>query len=231
MNKEMKNAIDTVLKNIGDNKEAMKALLAAIAETSKIDAENKKAKVKETCKYVICLERHTVEGKKVYHPFVMTPPTSNDPKMHIVANAVEAQDVAQKYGMVLHDNVYAMPATAAQIKKLTDLLKDCNKRIVDAVNAAADAVGAISKNVDKDILCAEYMQNLMDSCGGVIGSSMDENSKIIEKDLELVDIRRDAIDENDLDGYNWEEEEDLDDCKNCGDCSCECCPDHPNNNL
>ena len=228
MNKDMKKAIDTVLANIGDNKEAMKALLAAIAETSKIDTENKKVKVKETCQYVICLERHTVEGKKVYHPFVMTPPTSDNPKMHIVANAVEAQDVAQKYGMMLHDNVYAMPATTAQIKKLTDLLKDCNKRIVNAVNAAADAVGAISKNVDKDILCAEYMQNLMESCGGVIGSSMDENSKIIEKDLELVDIRRDAIEE--YDGGDWDEE-DLGDCKDCEDCSCECCPDHPNNNL
>ena len=185
-NTAMNNAINTIIANIGNNPEAMKALIAALSETGKIAAENKTEKVKKTCRYVICLERMTIDGDKVYHPFVMTPPTCENPVMLIADNAVKAQDMAQHYGMMIRDNVYAMPATEEQIEKLTELLKDCNKRIVDAIDTAVEAVGMISQNIDKDALCAQYMQQMMANCHCVIGSSMTEGSEIIEEDVEVI---------------------------------------------
>lgn len=179
-------AINTILENIGNNPEAMKALMAAIAETNNIAAEEKTESVKKSVRYVICLERITVAGDKVYHPVVLTPPTCKRPKMFIVDNAVDAQNEAQRFGMRIRDNVYAMPATEEQIKKLTKLLKECNKRIVDAINAAVEAVGVISQNIDKNALYAKYMQQMMQNCKCIIGSSMNENSEIIEEDVEVI---------------------------------------------
>ena len=226
-NTAMNNAINTILENIGNNPEAMKALMAAIAETGKIAADPKTEAVKKSCRYVICLERMAVNGSKVYHPVVMTPPTCEDPRMLIVDNAVEAQDEAQRFGMMIHDNVYAMPATEEQIEVLIDLLKKCNKGIVDAVNAAVRAVGMVSANIDTDMLCAQYMQQMMQNCRGIIGSSMTEDSEIIEEDIEVIHpdrVEEDCDDEWDEDAY----EDECDD--ECDYCDCDCCPNHPDNN-
>lgn len=219
-NTAMNTAISTILENIGNNPEAMKALMAALAETGKIAAETKTAEVKKSCRYIICLERMTARGNKVYHPFVMTPPTCEKPVMLIADNAVKAQDMAQRYGMMIRDNVYAMPATEQQIKKLLELLKACNKRIVDAVNTAVRAVGMVSANIDTDKLCAQYMDQMMKNCNYVIGSSMDENSGIIEKDVEVIHPQNVCNDDDDVDEYDEEYDEDDDDCPcdNCRDC-------------
>ncbi len=224
-NTAMNNAINTILENIGNNPEAMKALMAAIAETGKIAAEPKTEQTKQSCRYIICLERMTVDGGKVYHPFVMTPPTCENPEMLIASNAVQAQDMAQTYGMRIRDNVYAMPATEEQIKKLTELLKACNTRIVNAVNAAVRAVGMVSANIDTDMLCAQYMQQMMQNCNGVIGSSLDENSKIIEEDIEVIHPDR-IVEDEDFNDEDYDEDECDDDCDYC---DCDCCPNHPNN--
>ena len=222
----MNTAINTILENIGNNPEAMKALMAAIAETGKIANETKTEQVKNTCRYVICLERMSVDGFKVYHPFVMTPPTCEEPEMLIADNAVKAQDMAQVYGMRIRDNVYAMPATEAQIEKLLELLKECNARIVNAVNTAVRAVGMVSANIDTDMLCAQYMQQMMANCKGIIGSSMTEDSEIIEEDIEVIHPER-IVEEYDEDDY---EEEDWDECDDdCEYCDCDCCPNHPDN--
>lgn len=223
-NTAMNNAIETIIANIGNNPEAMKALMAAIAETGKIANETKPEQVKKTCRYVICLERTTVNGDKVYHPFVMTPPTCENPKMLIADNAVEAQDMSQRYGMMIRDNVYAIPATEKQIEKLLELLKECNARIVNAVNTAVRAVGMISANIDTDALCAQYMQQMMANCKCVIGSSMTEDSEIIEEDIEVIHPDR-IVEEYDED-EEWDEDECDDDCDYC---DCECCPNHPSN--
>lgn len=224
-NNAMNNAINVILENIGNNPEAMKALMAALSETGKIATETKSEQTKKDCRYVICLERLTVNGDKVYHPFVMTPPTCTDPVMLIVDNSVEAQDTAQRYGMTLHDNVYAIPATEAQITKLTKLLKECNEHIVNAVNTAVRAVGAISSNIDTDILCAQYMQQMMANCNCVIGSSMTEDSEIIEEDIEVIHPNR-IVELYDKDDYDEEDDCDTEDCDYC---DCECCPNHPSN--
>lgn len=226
----MNNAINTILENIGNNPEAMKALMAAIAETGKIAAETKTEQVEKSCRYVICLERLTVNGQKVYHPLVMTPPTCENPAMLIADNAIKAQDMAQSYGMRIHDNVYAMPATEAQIKKLTELLKECNKRIVDAIDAAVEAVGMVTANIDRDVLCAQYMRQMMENCKGVIGSSMTKDSEIIEEDIEVIHPNRAVADcdcdcDDDYDDEEWDDECDDD----CDYCDCECCPNHPEN--
>lgn len=223
MNNNMNAAINTILKNIGNNPEAMKALMSAISETGKIANETKTEQVKKTCRYVICLERMTVNGDKVYHPFVMTPPTCEKPIMLIADNAVKAQDMAQTYGMRIRDNVYAMPATEKQIEKLTELLKECNARIVNAVNTAVRAVGMVSANIDTDMLCTQYMQQMMANCKCVIGSSMTEDSEIIEEDIEV--IHPDRVCECDCDEEDWTDEDDCDD--DCDYCDCECCPNHP----
>ncbi len=227
-NNAMNNAINTILANIGNNPDAMKALMAAIAETGKIAEETKTEQVKESCRYVICLERMTVDGEKIYHPFVMTPPTCKNPTMLIANNAVQAQDMAQSYGMRIRDNVYAIPATERQITKLIQLLSECNKRIVDAVNAAVDAVGMISSNINKDALCAQYMHQMMENCKGVIGSSMTASSEIIEDDVEVVHPANimDINEDEDWDDDDWND----DDCDDeCDYCDCECCPNHPDN--
>ena len=225
----MNTAINTILENIGNNPEAMKALMAAIAETGKIANETKTEQVKKSCRYVICLERVTVDGDKVYHPFVMTPPTCEEPVMLIADNAVVAQDMAQSYGMRIRDNVYAMPATEQQIKKLIELLKECNARIVNAVNTAVQAVGMVSANIDTDTLCAQYMQTMMANCKCVIGSSMTEDSEIIEEDIEVIHPDRivEEYDDEDSEDEDWDEDDCDDDCDYC---DCECCPNHPNNN-
>ena len=194
-NNAMTSAINTILENIGNNPEAMKALMAAIAETSKIAQESKTEQIKNSCRYVICLERMTIDGDKIYHPFVMTPPTCKNPEMLIAKNAVDAQDMSQRYGMMIHDNVYAIPATEEQIKKLIDLLKACNKRIVDAIDAAVDAVSMVSHNINKDMLCAQYMQQMMQNCNCIIGSSMTKDSKIIEEDVKIINPKRDLVEE------------------------------------
>jgi hypothetical protein len=230
MNNNMNAAINTILANIGNNPEAMKALMAAIAETNKIANETKTEQVKKACRYVICLERITVDGDKVYHPFVMTPPTCENPEMLIADNAVKAQDMAQKYGMMIRDNVYAMPATEKQIEKLLELLKECNARIVNAVNTAVRAVGMISANIDTDALCAQYMQQMMANCKCVIGSSMTEDSEIIEEDIEVIHPNRivevcDDDCEDDYEDEDWDDEC-IDDCE-C--CDRECCPYHSDN--
>ncbi len=229
MNNNMNAAINTILENIGNNPEAMKALMAAIAETSKIATETKTEQVKKTCRYVICLERLTVDRQKVYHPFVMTPPTHKNPAMLIADNAVKAQNMAQSYGMRIHDNVYAMPATEAQIKKLTELLKECNKRIVYAIDAAVEAVGMVSANINRDALCAQYMRQMMENCKGVIGSSLTEDSKIIEKDVEVIHPNRTPVYDIDdeYEDEDWDEDVECDD--DCEYCDCDCCPNHPNN--
>lgn len=231
----MNTAINTILENIGNNPEAMKALMAAIAETGKIAAETKTESVKKSCRYVICLERVTVDGDKVYHPFVMTPHTCENPKMLIADNVVKAQDMAQTYGMMIRDNVYAMPATEKQIEKLLELLKECNARIVNAVNTAVRAVGMVSANIDTDALCAQYMQQMMANCRGVVGSSMTEDSDIIEEDIEVIhpdriveecdeeDYDEEECDEEDYEDEDWDEDD-------CDYCDCECCPNHPSNN-
>ena len=228
-NAAMNNAIETIIANIGNNPEAMKALMAAIAETGKIAEEKKAEHVKKSCRYVICLERVTVNGDKVYHPVVMTPPTCENPRMLIVDNAVAAQDEAQRFGMMIRDNVYAMPATEAQIEKLYGLLKECNAHIVNAVNTAVRAVGAVSANIDTDALCAQYMQQMMQNCKCVIGSSMTEDSKIIEEDIEVIHPDRIAeeYDDEDYEDEDWDEDDCDDDCDYC---DCECCPNHPSNN-
>jgi hypothetical protein len=218
-NAAMNTAINTILENIGNNPEAMKALMAAIAETGKIAAEPKSEAVKKSCRYVICLERLTVDGDKVYHPFVMTPPTCKNPVMLIAENAVKAQDMAQRYGMMIRDNVYAMPATEKQIEKLTELLKECNTRIVNAVNTAVRAVGMVSANIDTDVLCAQYMQQMMANCNCIIGSSLTEESEIIEEDIEVIHPNR-KIDSDIEDDFDDEEEWDEDDCDED---NCECC--------
>ena len=228
-NAAMNTAINTILENIGNNPEAMKALMAAIAETSKIANETKTEQVKKTCRYIICLERMTVNGDKVYHPFVMTPPTCEEPIMLIADNAVKAQDMAQTYGMRIRDNVYAMPATEKQIEKLTELLKECNARIVNAVNTAVRAVGMVSANIDTNALCAQYMQQMMANCKCIIGSSMTENSEIIEEDIKVIHPNRatEEYDEDDYEDEDWDDEDWDDD--DCDDCDCECCPNHPSN--
>jgi hypothetical protein len=204
--------------------------MAAIAETNKIANETNTEQVKKACRYVICLERITVDGDKVYHPFVMTPPTCENPEMLIADNAVKAQDMAQKYGMMIRDNVYAMPATEKQIEKLLELLKECNARIVNAVNTAVRAVGMISANIDTDALCAQYMQQMMANCKCVIGSSMTEDSEIIEEDIEVIHPNRivevcDDDCEDDYEDEDWDDEC-IDDCE-C--CDRECCPYHSDN--
>ena len=228
-NAAMNTAINTILENIGNNPEAMKALMSAIAETGKIAAESKTEQVKKSCRYVICLERVTVNGDKVYHPVVMTPPTCENPRMLIVDNAVEAQDKAQSFGMMIRDNVYAMPATEKQIEKLLELLKECNTRIVNAVNTAVRTVGAVSANIDTDALCVQYMQQMMQNCKCVIGSSMTEESEIIEEDIEVIHPNRivEEYDDEDYEDEDWDEDDCDDDCDYC---DCECCPNHPSNN-
>jgi hypothetical protein len=141
--------------------------------------------------------------------------------MLIVDNAVSAQNEAQRFGMMIHDNVYAMPATEKQIEKLLELLKECNARIVNAVNAAVRAVGAVSANIDTDALCAQYMQQMMQNCKCVIGSSMTENSAIIEEDVEVIHPTH-IVDTNAYDELDDEDFEDDD----CDYCHCECCPNH-----
>ena len=228
-NAAMNTAISTILENIGNNPEAMKALMAAITETGKIAADTKTEQTKKACRYIICLERVTVDGgNKVYHPFVMTPPTCEEPVMLIADNAVEAQDTAQRYGMMIHDNVYAIPATEDQIDKLIDLLKECNARIVNAVNTAVQAVGMVSANIDTDMLCAQYMQQMMQNCHGVIGASMTDDSGIIEEDVEVIHPDRivEEYDEDDCEDENWDDDDCDDDCEYC---DCECCPNHPDN--
>ena len=224
----MNTAINTILENIGNNPEAMKALMAAIAETGKIVVESKSEAVKKSCRYVICLERLTVDGDKVYHPFVMTPPTCENPVMLIAENAVKAQDMAQRYGMMIRDNVYAMPATEKQIEKLLELLKECNTRIVNAVNTAVRAVGAVSANIDTNALCTQYMQQMMQNCKCVIGSSMTENSEIIEEDIEVIHPDRivEEYDDEDYEDEDWDDDDCDDDCEYC---DCDCCPNHPSN--
>ena len=223
----MNTDIITILENIGNNPDAMKALMAAIAETGKIANETKTEQVKKSCRYVICLERLTVDGDKVYHPVVLTPPTCENPRMLIVDNAVEAQDKAQSFGMMIRDNVYAMPATKKQIEKLLELLKECNVRIVNAVNTAVRAVGMVSANIDTDALCAQYMQQMMANCKCIIGSSMTEDSEIIEEDIEVIHPGR-IVEEYDMDDEDedWDEDDCDDDCDYC---DCECCPNHPSN--
>lgn len=229
-NAAMNNAINTILANIGNNPEAMKALMAAIAETGKIANETKTEQVKKTCRYVICLERMTVNGDKVYHPFVMTPPTCEEPIMLIADNAVKAQDMAQTYGMRIRDNVYAMPATEKQIEKLLELLKECNARIVNAVNTAVRAVGMISVNIDTNMLCAQYMQQMMANCKCVIGSSMTEDSEIIEEDIEVIHPNRIVEVCDDDCEYDYEDEDWDDECiDDCECCDRECCPYHSDN--
>ena len=203
-NAAMNTAINTILENIGNNPEAMKALMAAIAETGKIAAESKTEQVKKSCRYVICLERYTVGGEKVYHPVVMTPPTCENPRMLIVDNAVAAQDEAQRFGMMIRDNVYAMPATEKQIEKLYELLKECNARIVNAVNTAVRTVGMVSTNIDTDALCTQYMQQMMANCKCIIGSSLTEDSEIIEEDIEVIHPDR-IVEECDEDDYEDED--------------------------
>ena len=224
-NAAMNNAIETIIANIGNNPEAMKALMAAIAETGKIANETKSEQVKKSCRYVICLERVTIDGDKVYHPVVMTPLTCENPRMLIVDNAVEAQDKAQSFGMMIRDNVYAIPATEKQIEKLYELLKECNARIVNAVNTAVRVVGGISANIDTDVLCAQYMQQMMQNCNCIIGSSLTEDSGIIEEDIEVIHPDRITTEYNDDD--EWDEDDCDDDCDYC---DCECCPNHPSNN-
>lgn len=223
-NTAMNAAIETILNNIGNNPEAMAALVAALSETQKIANEPKTEAVKKSCKYVICLERYTVDGDKVYHPVVMTPPTCEDPVMLIIDNAVAAQDKAQSFGMMIRDNVYAMPATDKQIEKLYRLLKECNKRIVDAIDTAMEAVGMITANINRDALCAQYMQQMMQNCHCIIGSSLTENSEIIEEDIEVVHRNREF--DHDLNG-DYEDSWNDGECDD--DCDCECCPNHPNN--
>lgn len=181
-NNSMNNAINTILANIGDNKEAMKALIEALTTTKEI-SENETTKEDRRC--VICLERTAVDGSKVYHPFVTTAPTAKSPKMLIADDIVEGQKMAKRYSTCCL-KAYALPATEEQIEKLYDLLKKCNKRIVDAVNKAVDAVSVISVNVDKDDLCQRYMSSLMCQCGNVIGAHMTKDSKIIEKDVKII---------------------------------------------
>lgn len=224
----MNTAIETILANIGNNPEAMTALLAALSETQKIANEPKTETTKKSCKYVICLERYTVNGDKVYHPVVMTPPTCENPVMMIVDNAVAAQDKAQSFGMMIRDNIYAMPATEKQIEKLYELLKECNARIVDAIDTAVEAVGMVTANIDRDALCAQYIQQMMQNCNCIIGSSMTENSEIIEEDIEVIHLNRivESYDEDDYEDEDWDEDCDDD----CDYCDCECCPNHPSNN-
>jgi hypothetical protein len=219
-NAAMNNAINTILENIGNNPEAMKALMAAISETSKIANEAKTEQVKKSCRYVICLERFTVDGDKVYHPVVMTPPTCENPRMLIVDNAVAAQNEAQRFGMMIRDNVYAMPATEKQIEKLYGLLKECNEHIVDAIDTAVEAVGMVTANIDRDALCTQYMQQMMQNCKCIIGSSLTENSEIIEEDIEVVHPDRITEEYDYKDDFDDEEEWDEDDCDED---NCECC--------
>ena len=220
MNDNMNTAINTILKNIGNDTEAMQALLKAIVA---IDTEIKTEQAKKSCRYVICVERMTIEGEKVYHPVVMTLPTCENPRMLIVDNAVAAQDEAQRFGMRIHDNVYAMPATEEQIKKLYELLKECNARIVNAVNNAVCAMRIVSVNVDIDMLCAQCMQQLMTNCKGIIGSSLTEDSEIIEEDVEVINPNHN-IEED------YDEDEDWIDCDDdCEYCDQKCCPNHPSN--
>ena len=212
----MNQAINTILSQIGNNPDAMKALMDAIAETNKIAKEPKSEQVKKSCKYVICLKRKTVNGDTVYHPFVMTPPTCEDPRMLVINNAVDAQNEAQRYGMMMCDDVYAIPATDIQIAKLIDLLKQCNKRIVDAVEAAVETVAGVSPNIDKDMLCSQYMQQMMQNCNNVIGSSLTQDSVIIREDIEVIHPDRDI---EDIDDEDWDEEDD-----ECDNCPCSNCP-------
>ena len=217
-NTAMNEAISTILENIGDNPQAMKALLEALSETKNIAAENaKKADAGKSLKHIICLERMTVDGDLVYHPFVMTPPTSENPRMLIVDNSVDAQDVAQSYGMQIQDNVYALPATDEQIERLYALLKELNARIVAAIDTAVEAVSSVSTNIDKDELAMQYMQQMMANCNNVIGSSLSRESEIIEEDIAVIN----PDDEGDDGDDEWAEE-----CECCDDTDC---PDHPSN--
>ena len=184
-NNSMKNAINTILANIGDNPEAMKALLAALAETDKIAKDKKTETAKKKCRCVICLERTAEDGSKVYHPYVMSAPTARTPMMLIADDIVEGQKLAKQYSTCCI-KAYALPATEAQIDKLYELLKKCNKSIVTAVDKAVEAVSAISVNVDKKALCQQYMATLMRQCGSVIGPHMTKDSKIIEKDVKII---------------------------------------------
>jgi hypothetical protein len=181
----MNTAINTILANIGDNPEAMKALLAALAETDKIAKDKKTESDKKKCRCVICLERTAEDGTKVYHPYVMTAPTAKTQKILIADNIIEGQNLAKRYSTCCI-KAYALPATEAQIKKLYDLLKQCNKRIVEAVDKAVEAVSAVSVNIDKTALCQQYMATLMIQCGRVIGPHMTKDSKIIEKDVKII---------------------------------------------
>lgn len=231
-NAAMNNAINTIIANIGNNPEAMQALIAALAETNKIASETKTEQVKRSCRYVICLERMTVEGEKVYRPVVMTPPTCENPRMLIVDNAVAAQDEAQRFGMMIRDNVYAMPATEEQIKKLYELLKECNASIVNAVNTAVRAIGTLSANVDTDMLCAQYMQQLMANCKCIVGSSLTKDSKIIEEDVKVIHPNHNIEEDydEDEDWIDCDDEWDDDDCDDdCEYCDQKCCPNHPSN--
>ena len=108
--------------------------------------------------------------------------------------------------LIIKDDIWS---AEEQIKKLTELLKACNKRIVDAVNAAVRAVGMVSTNINTDVLCAQYMRQLMENCKGVIGASMTKDSEIIEKDIKVIHPTRTVA------------------VNNC--CDCGCCPNHPFN--
>lgn len=185
MSKSMNTAINTILANIGDNPEAMKALLAALAETDKIAKDEKTETTKKKCRCIICLERIAEDGSKVYHPYVTTAPTARTPKMLIADDIIEGQKMAKAYSTCCM-RAYALPATEAQIDKLYELLKKCNKSIVKAVEKAVEAVSAVSVNIDKTALCQRYMTELMNQCGRVIGPHMTKDSKIIETDVKIV---------------------------------------------
>jgi hypothetical protein len=217
----MNDAINAILKNIGDNPEAMKALLAAISMTDEISKNEPEVKI--NCRHIICLERTTVDGDKVYHPFVTTPITCENPKMLILDNSIDAQDEAQRLGMFIHDNVYALPATEEQIDELYRLLKALNNSITTKVRTAAAAVGSLSYNVDIEQLCDQFLRNMLDNCGNVIGASMTKDSTIIDHDVELAQPVL-----NDHDNVS-PDEEDWDNDDVCGDCDCGCCPNHPDN--
>ena len=86
----------------------------------------------------------------------------------------------------------------------------------------------VSANIDTDALCAQYMQQMMANCKCIIGSSMTENSEIIEEDIKVIHPNRttEEYDEDDYEDEDWDD----DDCDDdCDDCDCECCPNHPSN--
>jgi hypothetical protein len=77
----------------------------------------------------------------------------------------------------------------------------------------------VSANIDTDVLCAQYMQQMMANCHCIIGSSLTEDSEIIEEDIEVIHPNRE-IDSDIEDDFDDEEEWDEDDCDED---NCECC--------